>query len=307
MTHEPMLATAMEPGQLGRYTLADGWTFEPKIDGIRVLARKSLTGRVRLSTRTGRDVSEQFPEVVQALAASDWSFVLDGELQLIAQEGGDARLPNLLARLNRTPRSFVGVLPARFWAFDVLSADGVDQVGRTLSLRRLQLEGMLSDLEPSPHVHLVPWHGRIGARRDLVETVRAHGGEGIVAKRENSPYVPGRRSAHWLKHKFRFTLTCIALGTTATDSATRPFGALELALLEDTRPVHIGTVGSGLTAAAMKVLAGELADGKFPLVQVSVMGRTRTGLREPVFEGLVPGEDFDSATIDQLDDVPLNA
>jgi len=281
-----------------------GWSFEPKIDGVRVIVQRQ-GDTVRLWTRTGRDVAEAFPEVVQSIrtARAPRRFLIDGELEIVSGQP----LSVLTSRLNTTrPRAITaGALrhPAWVQAFDVLDDD--------LSLPRLRqrerrerLAGMVDQLDV-PAVQLVETGGV-----ELYERTRAAGDEGVIAKSPTALYVPGVRSRSWLKFKHRYTITAIAVRMQATSTwmlrgAGRPFRNITIALLKGNDPVLVGEVGTGFTEQEMTQLADLLEDGGYPIVEVTVMGRTKDGLREPVFVGLRTDLNFDNCGIAQLSEIPV--
>ncbi len=312
MTHwatiwTPMLASNPRPGETAQTLAADdAYSFERKFDGVRAIL--SWNGeRVRLFTRArSRDIAAQFPEIVNDVHtyARGERFVLDGELMLAGQDEGDLRLRHLLGRVNsRPPRVGLPVQhEAIYHAFDILQIGDVDVTARTLLERRNLRDQQLEHYDGAHVERVLAYTHKLAE----FERGRALGHEGVVAKRTHSPYRQGRRSSEWVKLKHRFTLTCIAYGTTESTSSSRPFGALLLAMLAGGRPQPVGQVGSGLSGAEMTAVRATLDEGRFPLVEVTCMGRTADGLREPVFDRLLPDAEFDDAGLSQLDDVPLH-
>jgi bifunctional non-homologous end joining protein LigD len=177
------------------------WAYEIKWDGMRVLA--TLTGgRVRLVTSNGKDATARFPELgglAEALAPVD--AVLDGEIVAFDSSGRPdfGRLqhrmhlasPGDIDRLRAT-------VPATYIVFDVLRIDGHDTTGLPYTERRR----LLADLVPDGPCWQVPSH-RTGDGDALLEAARERGLEGVVAKRLDSRYEPGRRSPAWRKVKVR--------------------------------------------------------------------------------------------------------
>jgi bifunctional non-homologous end joining protein LigD len=172
---------------------------EIKWDGVRALAFCS-GGRVRLANRTGRDVTGRYPEVRglgEALGSR--AVVLDGEVVAFDEQGRPS-FQRLQSRMHLASESAVRrrarEVPVHYIAFDVLYLDGRS----TLDLPYEGRRELLAGLELSGPAWQAPAHHR-GDGQALLEASRAQGLEGIVAKRLDSPYEPGRRSSAWLKVK----------------------------------------------------------------------------------------------------------
>jgi len=302
---KPMLASVPGPLQTLEALASDGWSFEPKIDGVRVIVKRR-GDVVQLWTRTGRDVAAAFPEVVQSILSADRprQFLLDGELECINPA---LPLSALTGRLNTTrPRAIMAAAMARpAWvqAFDALD-DDLDLPRMRQVDRRTRLAATVEMLNV-PAVQLVESGGM-----ELFERTRRAGDEGVIAKDPRGYYMPGSRTRQWLKFKHRYTLTVIAVRMHATSSWAltgngRPFRNITVALLRGSEPVLVGEVGTGFNDMEMRQLADILEDGGYAIVDVSVMGRTKDGLREPVFLGLRTDLNFDNCGIAQLSEIPL--
>lgn len=232
----------------------DGWAFEPKYDGIRVLAY--VTGdAVRLITRNGNDKSKQFPEVVDALRAlarrRRRSFVLDGEI--VARRGtGLGRFQALQERIAEQNPSVIAQhvreAPAVLVAFDVL-LDGDDGLtGEPWTERRRRLERLLAGkLEPG----LQLGDAQMGGGARLLRRARAKGWEGIIAKRSDSRYVPGKRTREWLKLKVESRQEFVVGGWTEPRLSREHLGALLVGYYEGDRFIYAGHVGGGFTRQAL--------------------------------------------------------
>jgi DNA ligase 1 len=205
-----MLATAIEDGDLEKLDPAD-YAAEWKWDGIRVQATSDMGVR-RLYTRTGDDISGAFPDLMEHL---DFEGALDGEL-LVARRGADlidssgnhvieiASFGDLQQRLNRktVPAKTIRDYPAFIRAYDLMQDGGDDLRALPFRERRRALEDFVSRLNPerfdiSPLVDFRKWHEVVDHRQNLPHPVI----EGLMLKRWDSAYVPGRPRGPWFKWK----------------------------------------------------------------------------------------------------------
>lgn len=209
-----MLAHALTEEDLADLVPAD-FRAEWKWDGIRIQAavgRSRADGKiVRLFSRTGEDISNAFPDLVENLMELPHpSFSIDGEL-LILREGLVQSFGVLQQRLNRKRVSAALLVdyPAHIRAYDILSLEGEDLRSLPFSERRRKLEVFVADakserLDLSPQIDFQFWDFLAAARRD---PAGAGGGadaaaiEGIMLKRADSIYVPGRPKGLWYKWK----------------------------------------------------------------------------------------------------------
>lgn len=269
----PMLATPAP--QRGVLPVGAAWAYEVKWDGMRVLADVT-DGRVRLTTRTGRDVTVGFPELQSLAALPD--ALLDGEV-VAMNAAGIPDFTVLMERIHVTDRTRAAGLaervPASFIVFDVLRLYGVDLTGRSFDERRTTLDRV--DV-PRP-VQVSPLYDDGAA---LLQATREQGLEGVVAKRRSSTYQPGRRSPDWVKTAHRLSRTCLVGGwRPEVDSTTRIGAVLVGAPDEGGGLVYVGRVGSGIGGAARK----ELTEALLPLTVAS-----------SPFENAVPAVDALGAT-----------
>src|SRR5439155_6626245 len=195
----PMLATVGQELPNG-----EEWTFEPKYDGIRILAFVA-DGSVSLLSRNGNSKTAQFPEIVAALAglsrARKKPFVLDGELVAL-DDDAPARFQQLQGRMHATDRAAIaarsGDTPVAYFIFDVLLDGDEALIHEAQHVRRAHLLQLL--IPPVPHVLRVS-DSLPGDAKTLLNEARAHGWEGVIAKRKDAIYEPGKRSRAWLKLK----------------------------------------------------------------------------------------------------------
>lgn len=261
-TYAPMLAT---PGTLGLMS-GEGWAYEMKWDGIRVLAR--TTGhRVQLTSRTGRDVTATYPELAELGVLAREDVVVDGEVVAL----GSAGRPDfglLQQRMNLAGTADLARLeaevPVALMVFDLLEADGRDLTGETYDTRRR----LLDDLLTPGHAVLVPPAHHGSASAAMAASARL-GLEGIVAKRRSSAYQPGVRSAAWLKVKHRRSQEVVVIGWRPI-AGDADLGAVLTAVPDPAgHLVFSGRVGSGFgaeTRREARVLLESLARDTPPVV-----------------------------------------
>jgi bifunctional non-homologous end joining protein LigD len=236
----------------------DGWTFEPKYDGIRVLV--FLTARsVRLVTRNRKDKTRQFPEVATALRAFAAKIrrpvILDGEVVAMVR-GAPARFQQLQARMHVKADADIArhaaATPAALVAFDLLRDGGDALLDDPWTERRARLEALLRRRE-SDGIRL--GDSAAGDGEALVQRARDDGWEGVIAKRVESRYEPGARSRDWLKLKVEFRQEFVVGGYTEPRNSREHLGALLLGYFDGGSLTYVGHTGGGFTRnglAAMK-------------------------------------------------------
>lgn len=235
----------------------DGWIFELKLDGYRILASK-VQDEVLLLTRNGNDYTAVFPEVARAVRALPYSeCLIDGEVVV-----HDALGKPSFSRLQKRGRLSSAMeikraaveLPAMFYAFDLLAFEDFDLRTLPLTERKELLASALPKLGP---VHALDHIEREGEK--MLQHVASLGLEGIIAKRANSQYRAGR-SDSWLKIKAESTGDFVIVGYTAPKGSRSFFGALQLADMVGGRLVYAGRVGTGFDEATLGELFAMLKD-----------------------------------------------
>jgi len=236
------------------------WAYEIKWDGVRTIAFAGPDG-LRLQSRSLRDVTAQYPEVAGVGGLGEGT-VLDGEI-VAFDEDGRPSFERLQSRINLASRLDVvrrqGEIPVVFMVFDLLRLDGRDLTAEPYSDRRRQLE----DLAANAASIQVPRH-HVGDGPALLEATRQQGLEGLVAKRVDSPYLPGRRTRTWLKVKnFRRQELVVGGWLPGQGGRSGRIGALLVGHYEDGRLRFAGRVGTGFDDAELARLDSRLA----PLVR----------------------------------------
>jgi bifunctional non-homologous end joining protein LigD len=246
----PMLAETRE----GPFD-APGWLFELKYDGYRLVARREGS-RVALHYRSGEDATALYPELAKALESWPLDAVVDGEVVVLGPDGRPSfQALQGRAQLARPADVARAALerPATYFVFDLLSLAGLDLRALPLVERKRLLA------EVAPRLGSIRLAEHVEARgEDLYREVRARGLEGIVAKRADAPYRPGR-SAAWLKIRVERTGDFAIVGFTAPSGARARFGALHLAVHDGEGLVYAGSVGTGFGERLLEELHARLA------------------------------------------------
>jgi bifunctional non-homologous end joining protein LigD len=167
------------------------WSYELKLDGYRLLAVKT-GGKVILYSRRGSDLSKRFDHVTAALATLPDETAVDGELVALDEHGKPNF--NLLQNFHSAESHIM------FYAFDVLVRRGEDLMKQALSKRR---EILASTIVPHDYVGISQVSNQTAS--EMVSFVKHHGLEGIIAKRADSVYEPGRRSGLWVKRRINLS------------------------------------------------------------------------------------------------------
>src|SRR5258708_18494867 len=273
-TMEPMLAHPET-----RAFNDPGWNYELKLDGFRTIALVR-DGKVRLLSRRGGDATKQFPELLDlGVLVRSKQAVLDGEVVAIDEDG----LPSFGRLQERTgwkggrgAREPHPTIPSLYYVFDLLYGDGYSLLSVPLKERRRLLMARILD---GPSVRLLDSFG--GADGELLfQAAKAQGQEGVVAKKLNSVYTPGKRSRSWLKIKANREQSCAVVGFTAPQGGREHFGSLALAVLDGSKLSYAGQVGSGFDGktldAVMKDLAGLVVPEPDGMVRKSLAPKETT-------------------------------
>lgn len=221
----------------------DGWLFELKYDGYRLLAGVT-DGAARLLTRRGTDATSDYPAIAAAVAALGHDCVLDGELVALDHEGKP-----------RFQRLQLGD-PPTYFVFDLLALDGDDLRARPLTERKAKLKQLLRGAPPplrfADHIET---HGE-----DLFRQIVSLDLEGVMAKKAQGPYRAGR-SEDWLKLCVDRRADLVVVGYSDSESQGGGLGALHLAGFDapsEGRLVYAGRVGAAMPDALHRQLGAAL-------------------------------------------------
>ena len=233
----------------------DGWAYEVKWDGVRVLAFVE-GGRARLVSRNGNDVSAAYPELAPlGERLGRRRVVLDGEVAAFRADGlSDFGLIQSRMHVRSPSTRLVASTPVRLMVFDLLHRGDTSLLDRPYDERRRAL----ADLDLEDDAWSVPPEIS-GDGPTILASSKEQGLEGIVAKRRSSQYLSGRRSRDWLKIKnIRRTSVVIAGWTRGEGARDGQVGALLLGVHGPSGFEYAGRVGTGFTAATLAMLQTRL-------------------------------------------------
>jgi bifunctional non-homologous end joining protein LigD len=312
---QPMLAKS------GPLPKGGDWAYEIKWDGVRAIGYVD-GGRLRLESRNSKNITPRYPELRPlGRALGTHEAILDGEIVAFGDDGRPS-FERLQGRMHLTSEAQVRRLsqsrPVAYVIFDLLYLDGHS----LLELPYLERRERLAELELNGATWQVPAYHR-GDGAALLEASRAQRLEGIVAKRVDSQYTPGRRSGGWVKVK-NVRRTDVVIGGWLKGDGGRAgrLGALAMGAYEDGELRFVGKVGTGFTDAELKRLQGlleplERPESPFegtqppkltrfvePLLVASVeyTDITRIGtIRHPSYKGLRDDVDPREVAIDRAD------
>jgi bifunctional non-homologous end joining protein LigD len=252
------------------------WLYEIKLDGIRAIALKQ--GReVRLISRNEKNLESAFPEIVadiRELNVKD--AIIDGEVVALDKNG---RSSFQLLQSRGT-----GARPAiYYYAFDLLRLNGESLQPRPLTTRKAELEKLLKDLKGA-----IRYSSSLeGDAAELVKQASRLGLEGLVAKRKDSMYEPGKRSGAWVKFKLLQEEEMVIGGYTDPEGTRKHFGALLVGYYEKNALRFAGKVGTGFNEAGLKRLFetfAKLAIDRCPFINLPEERNGRYG------QGITPSK-----------------
>jgi bifunctional non-homologous end joining protein LigD len=316
-TMRPMLAvTGAAPRD------QDRWALEMKWDGVRALAYIEK-GKVRLMSRTERDITVTYPELSRLGAAPTPTphkqLLLDGEVVVFGSDGWpefEALQPRMHVSSASQAAMLAGQTPVTYLIFDVLQLDGRPLLDLPYSERRALLDELALS---GPYWQTPPWFP--GTDFDAVRSVSVeHGMEGVVAKRLDSRYTPGIRTDNWRKIKNQHTQEAVVAGyKPGQGNRTGQVGSLLIGVNDAPGLIYAGHVGTGFTDETLRLLGDKLRPLRRPdspfatpvppeharpavwveprlVIQVAFDRWTKAGrMRAPVYKGL--RDDIDPAQV----------
>ncbi|GAC58565.1 ATP-dependent DNA ligase LigC [Gordonia hirsuta DSM 44140 = NBRC 16056] len=236
------------------------WSYEPKWDGFRAVIFRD-GDEIAISSRSGKDLARYFPELVAA-AATELSSraVIDGEICVPRMIGGVTRLDwDQLSQRIHPAASRVAELaaatPALFIGFDALALGTQDLMPEPYVQRRRALAEAIGPAGPDARLRLGRTTRDAEQAQDWFTAFEGAGLDGVVAKRLDGRYVPGKREM--LKIKHTRTADCVVLGYRVHKSGTG-LGSMLLGLYDDDGEAHLVGGSSAFSDAKRLALQAQL-------------------------------------------------
>lgn len=226
---KPMLATLVK-------NIIDDpqWIYEVKYDGYRAITMVSQ-GQPTMVSRNGNNFNQQFDPIIKELSIIDDEVILDGEV-VIENEKGISDFQ----QLQNYTRTRKGKLV--YYVFDLLYLNGHSIINLPLIDRKDLLSELFNNYS-FKNIVLSPFVKEQG--QDLFDQLSQGGFEGIIAKKTESAYLPGKRSRQWLKSKITMSQEAIICGYTSPQNSRKYFGSLILGVYDKGKLIHIGNAGTG--------------------------------------------------------------
>jgi DNA ligase D-like protein (predicted ligase) len=212
----------------------DRWLYELKLDGYRAIAFKT-GGRLHLRSRNDNDFSVRYAAVARGLKDLPDETVVDGEVVAFDEDGR----PSFTLLQNYASAD----TPIGYFVFDLLMLEGRDLTREPLIARQALLEAKVLPHLAAPVRYVAPLDGSLST---LVHSVKAHGFEGLVAKRRDSRYESGERSGAWRKMRVNRGQEFVIGGYTP---GTRSFDALIIGYYQDGQLLYASRTRNGFTPA----------------------------------------------------------
>ena len=234
---EPMLAKSVTELPKDRHT----WVYEVKVDGYRCLVGKDHSA-VKLWSRRGNLFNQDFPGLARACAALPADTLVDGEVVALDQQG---RMFFNLLQHRRSQASAI-----RFYAFDLLVYKGHSTINLEISERHDLLAQALANVDGDVQL-MQRFETGPG---ELIRAAKRLGFEGIIAKRRDSHYEPGKRSGAWVKYKINQGQELVIGGYTPG----HPFDAVIVGYYRDGQLIYAAKVRNGFVPRIRREVAKRL-------------------------------------------------
>src|SRR5918996_3215842 len=227
----------------------DRWAYQLKFDGYRAIAFKT-GGKIHLRSRNDNDFSVRYSNVVKGLAQLPDETVIDGEVIALDEDGRPSF--NILQNYGSSKA------PVLYFVFDVMVLAGRDVMREPLKVRREILEKKIPPRLGEPVRYAAPLSASLPV---LIESVKAQGLEGLVAKRRDSHYESGLRSGAWQKMRVNQGQEFVIGGYTR---GTKTFDALVFGVYEHRKLLYVARTRNGFTPATRTALFKKFAGLEIP-------------------------------------------
>ena len=211
------------------------WLHEIKLDGYRAIAGRS-GNRILFRSRRDNDFTRKFPAIAKAFHSLFDETLVDGEVAALDEQGKPSF--NLLQNYQSGRGTLV------YFVFDLLMFKGESLLNKPLNERKAVLEQQIVPKLQEPLRYMEPIEGRI---EDIIRAVKEHGLEGLVAKRRDSKYEPGRRSGAWQKMRVDKTHSFVIGGYTIGGST---FDALVFGYYDQGKLLYASRTRNGFDPAS---------------------------------------------------------
>lgn len=223
------------------------WLFEYKYDGYRALASVQ-DGMVSLYSRNHNSFDKKYPKIVEELEKLSMDVVLDGEITALDKNGKQQ-----FQLLQNHQQKEVGKLV--YYVFDILYLNGHETLDMELSDRKELLDEVFKNIESS----VILKSATIDEKgKAFFKKIKKEEGEGIIAKKKESSYQPGKRNNDWLKIKTDLRQEAVIAGFTEPQGERSYFGALVMGVFQGKDFIYIGNCGTGFSDADLKTLYNKM-------------------------------------------------
>jgi bifunctional non-homologous end joining protein LigD len=258
---QPMLASPAK----GEPPTGDDWIYEPKYDGIRIIALARPEG-VALISRNGHDKARGFPEIASALRdfakRTGGNLVLDGEIVALDANGEPGRFQNLQGRMHvldePTVMQLAAEVPTAYVVFDMLVDDDELLTGEIWDDRRKRLERGFKKAPASTKRVVRLSNYAESSPVEMLDEAHERRWEGVMAKRRDAKYEPGRRVRSWVKLKLENQQEFVVGGWTEPRNSREHFGTLLVGYYDGGKLVYAGHAGGGFSSRMLAEIGAKL-------------------------------------------------
>ncbi|MEN6325426.1 MAG: non-homologous end-joining DNA ligase [Syntrophomonas sp.] len=283
----------MEPLSCSELPLGKDYLYQVKWDGIRIIAILDQ-GKLRLFNKHLRERSNQYPELHDLPQRIDaQSAVLDGEIVVLRD--GKPNFPDVMRRANCIIGEQPGLMqifyPIEYMLFDLLYLNGQNLMNLPLSERQIHLHNIAAKKD---YLHLVE---NFSDGQVLFKAVRSMDMEGVVAKKNGSPYIQGKKHQSWFKIKSLRRQNCLLGGFTLRGKLVN---SLLLGAYRDGALFYIGKAANGLDASSLEVLSLQL-----PALEISENPFVNISRKSPEMHFVKPELGVEVEFLEWTDDLKL--